>query len=290
MKIKKIKKIEYDSDVYNLHIEDNHNYFANNICVSNCHGLVGSVVRSVSEAAINADIRIGCTGSLPDHKCDQYQIINSIGHVIDVVTSRQLIDMGHATDIKIKIFHLNYPETVIKELRGCSYDMEKAYLETYVPRNNVIKFIANKHMEKDHNMLILVNKLDHASEIYNIMQTLKSKEHVFLVTGEVDVIEREHIRKFTNENKRVIIVATSGVFSTGISIKRLHAVVFAAAGKSKIRTIQSIGRGLRLHKEKNMFLLYDISDSLKYSERHLEKRIGFYEKAEFNMDIKEIQL
>lgn len=290
MKIKKIKKIEYNEDVYNLHIEDNHNYFANDICVSNCHGLKGDVVRSVSENAINADIRIGCTGTMPDHKCDKFQIISTLGPVLHTVTPRELIDKGHASNIIIKILHLIYPDEVKKELKGAPYEIEKSFLETYKPRNNVIKFICNKHMNLDHNILILANKHTHVDELYEQMQKIKSADHVFLVTGKTDPKERERIRLFTNENKRVIIIATSGVFSTGISIKRLHGIIFAEAGQSKIRTFQSVGRGLRLHNEKKKLTLYDISDSLKYSERHLETRIDFYTRAEFDMDVKEVYL
>jgi superfamily II DNA or RNA helicase len=255
-----------------------------------CHGLRGDEVRSVAENAINAHIRIGCTGTMPEPKTEHFQIEGALGPIVHRVTAKQLIDKGHASNISIKVIYIQYPETIKKEIKGSTYDMEKKFLETYKPRNNVIKVLARKHMEKDHNMLVLLNKLDHADELFNHLKTIKEIEHIFIITGETDPKERERIRQFTNENKRVIIVATSGVFSTGVSIKRLHSIVFAAAGKSKIRTLQSVGRGLRLHKEKNKLILYDIGDSLKYSDKHLEKRLQFYAKAEFDLDVKEINL
>jgi superfamily II DNA or RNA helicase len=149
--------------------------------------------------------------------------------------------------------------------------------------------MVKKHHEYDQNVLVLVDHVDHANLI---LEKLKDEPntHAFFVSGEMKPDERERIRKFTNENKRVVIVATYGVFSTGISIKRLHAIIFASAGKSKIRTLQSIGRGLRLHKEKKKLILYDIGDSLPYSEKHLQSRVAIYDKAQFTIDVKEINL
>lgn len=255
-----------------------------------CHSLRGDVVRSVSENAINADIRIGCTGTMPDFKTDKYQVISTLGPILHIVKAKKLIEKGYISDIKIKLYHLNYPDELKKELKGADYTLEKEFIENYSPRNNVIKFITHKHVEKDHNILILATKLDHLDRIKEKLETDKMIKHIFLINGETPADEREKIRKFTNENKGVVIVASSGVFSTGISIKRLHSVIFASAGKSKRVTIQSIGRGLRLHREKKKLMLYDISDSFKYSEKHLEERVAMYTDAEFDLDMKEINL
>jgi len=260
------------------------------LIVDEVHSLKGDVVRSVSENAINASFRIGCTGTMPDIKVDEYRVISTLGPILHRVTPKQIIDAGHASDIRIKIMYLNYPEEIQKELKGSTYEMEKKYLETSEKRCNVIKVISDKHLKNDHNVLILVNKLDHADFIYKRLEKMKNCSNLFLVNGSTPPKEREEIRQFTNSNKRVIIIATSGVFSVGISIKRLHGVIFADAGKSKIRTMQSVGRGLRLHDEKKRLTLYDIGDSLKYADRHLEKRIGFYDKAEFDIDVKDINL
>jgi superfamily II DNA or RNA helicase len=137
---------------------------------------------------------------------------------------------------------------------------------------------------KDHNILILVDHLDHAKKI---VEKIKQIENVDLhvVTGEVNPEKREKIRNYTNNNKKVVLVATYGVFSTGISIKRLHSIIFASAGKSKIKTMQSVGRGMRMHHEKTHLILYDIGDALPFSEKHLKARIQMYDKAEFKVDM-----
>lgn len=254
------------------------------------HGLRAGVVRSVSENAINAKFRIGCTGTMPDPKADRYMIEGAIGPVVDQVTAKDLIDAGHASDIIIKIPFIMYSESVLQKIKGVPFDVEKKFLEEYDKRNNLIKFIVNKHHSVDHNVLVLVDHIEHANVLFEKMKSLGDDRHVFIVTGATDGDDREQVRKFVNENKKCVIVATYGVFSTGISIKRLHAVVFGSAGKSKIKTLQSIGRGLRLHKEKSLLTLYDIGDNLHYSEKHLQNRLEIYAKSQFDIESYEIKL
>jgi superfamily II DNA or RNA helicase len=289
MKILKIEKIDYSEDVYNLHIEDNHNYFANDICVSNCHSLKGNEVRKVAENAINCTIRIGCTGTMPDQKSSKMQIEGMLGPIIHRVTAKELIDGGQASDIIIKIPYIVHPSKILDKLKGSTFEIEKDFLEKYEPRNNAIRAIIKKHKTKNHNCLILVDHKDHANILFEKIKELNDGD-TFLVTGDMPAPEREKIRQYTNNNEKVVIVATYGVFSTGISIKKLHCVIFGSAGKSKIKVLQSIGRGLRLHKDKKGLILYDIGDNLKYSEKHLQERIDMYTKAQFNIDVFELNL
>ena len=116
-----------------------------------------------------------------------------------------------------------------------------------------------------------------------------SDKQVFFVKGEVEVEERDRIKKVMEDNSNVICIAMSSIFSTGINIKNIHMIVFAAGGKSSIRTIQSIGRGLRLHDSKDRLSIIDLADNLKYGERHVEKRKEIYtqEKIPYNISFLE---
>lgn len=254
------------------------------------HNLRGDTVRSVAENAINANTRIGCTGTLPDPKVDKMRIEGSLGPVVHRVTARDLIDAGHASDILIKIAYIFHKNEIKKQIKGMPYEEERKFLEEYEPRNKVIRYIVKQHHKVDHNCLILVDHIDHAQVLTEMMEQLGDDRHVFMVTGKTKPEERERIRQFVNKNKKCVIVATYGVFSTGISIKRLHAVIFGSAGKAKIRTLQSIGRGLRLHEEKNRLTLYDIGDDLNYADKHLQKRIEIYDKSQFEIAVDEIFL
>jgi superfamily II DNA or RNA helicase len=259
------------------------------ILVDEAHGVKAAMVRSVSENAINASMRIGCTGTMPDTKCPRMQIEGALGPVVHTMTARQLIDEKQASDIKIKIPYITYPKKITAKINKVSFDLEKEWLEKNDTRNEIIKKIVLKHHAADHNALILVEHLDHADALLAKFKDIEGTT-AFLVTGATPSVEREQVRQFTNVNKKVVIIATYGVFSVGVSINRLHTIIFASAGKSKIKTLQSIGRGLRLHKEKRKLILYDIGDNLHYSDKHLQERINIYDKAEFEIDMFEINL
>jgi superfamily II DNA or RNA helicase len=89
-------------------------------------------------------------------------------------------------------------------------------------------------------------------------------------------------------NSNVICIAMSSIFSTGINIKNIHMIMFAAGGKSSIRTIQSIGRGLRLHDDKEKLMIIDLADDLRYGQRHVEKRKEIYAQEKIPFNITEI--
>ena len=268
------------------------------------HGLKAKVVREVAESVCNADVRIGCTGTMPDDKSEKMLITSMLGPVIHQISAKYLIDNKLASDISIKIVYIKYPKSYEKKIKNIvlknskisptsstfNCEKEKNFIEDNTYRTGVINEICKKHTDKEHNVLILINKKDHGKYLYDHISKGGTVNNVFYIDGDMNIKERERIRQYANKNKGVIMIATSGVFSIGISINRLHAIIFAEAGKSKIRTLQSVGRGLRLHTEKKKFILYDIGDSFKYSEKHLEGRLKMYAKAEFPVDIIELEV
>jgi superfamily II DNA or RNA helicase len=110
-----------------------------------------------------------------------------------------------------------------------------------------------------------------------LKSNLTDKE-VFYIKGEVEVSDRERIRKIMEYKNNVICIAISKIFSTGINIKNLHYIIFGGGGKSKIKTLQSIGRGLRLHTSKSTLYIIDIADQFYYGMQHQLKRQEFYEQ------------
>jgi superfamily II DNA or RNA helicase len=90
------------------------------------------------------------------------------------------------------------------------------------------------------------------------------------------------------QQTNIICIAMASIFSTGINVKNLHYILFVSGGKSFIRTIQSIGRGLRLHKSKNKLVLLDFYDNMKYSSDHIEFRKEFYDDQQ--LDWKETEI
>jgi superfamily II DNA or RNA helicase len=254
------------------------------------HQIKGNTVKTVANSIINADYRIGLTGSMPDNKADCWSIEGAIGTVVDIVKLKQLQEGKYISDIVINIIYLLHKQDILDKLKLVTdFKLEQDFLEQYQPRNKVIKFITEKHIQKNHNVLVLAEHKDHIKELYNLISQIKDAQ-VFVVTGDMDSIEREKTRQYVNNNKNCVIIATLGVFSTGISINRLHTVIFTVIGKSKIRILQSIGRGLRLHKEKKHLFLYDIADDTHFSKTHLKERIKLYINAEFDIKTTEINL
>ena len=104
------------------------------------------------------------------------------------------------------------------------------------------------------------------------------------------------MREIVEKEQNAIIVASYGTFSTGINIKRLHNIVFASPSKSRIRNLQSIGRGLRKADDKDKVTLYDIADdlswkkNLNYTLNHFSERINIYSKENFNYEIHSVRL
>ena len=119
---------------------------------------------------------------------------------------------------------------------------------------------------------------------------------VFYVHGGVDTDEREYIRQITEKSDNAIIIASYGTFSTGINIRNLHNIVFSSPSKSRIRVLQSIGRGLRVGDSKDTATLFDISDDFTYKSKrnftlnHFMERINIYNEEQFDYEIKRIRV
>ena len=119
---------------------------------------------------------------------------------------------------------------------------------------------------------------------------------VFFVYGGVDSLEREKIRSIVEDEKDAIIIASYGTFSTGINIRNINNIVFASPSKSKIRVLQSVGRGLRRSESKMEVRLFDLSDDLKQGSRqnytltHFTERLNIYNEEQFNYEISKVKL
>ena len=129
-----------------------------------------------------------------------------------------------------------------------------------------------------------------------VLANNKTKRKVFFVFGGTDALDREKVREIVEKEDNAVIVASFGTFSTGINIKRLHNIVFASPSKSRIRNLQSIGRGLRRTDDKTHVTLYDIADDLSwkkntnYTLNHFSERINIYSKENFNYEIHSVRI
>ena len=224
---------------------------------------------------IETPYKFGFTGTLPESDIDKWNIIGKIGPVLYEKKSFELRKDNFVTSSYItilEIFYKNRPE--IKHAIIDKYRAELDFIINNSYRNRVINKIAKN---ANNNILIMVDYIRHGQILFDILSTNTNKE-VYFIQGSVETDVREQIRKKMEFKNNVICVAISKIFSTGIDIKNLHYIIFAGGGKAKIKILQSIGRGLRLHKDKKALHIIDIQDQLHYSVEHGTKRIKFYEQ------------
>ena len=238
---------------------------------------------------IKTPLRFGFTGTMPENLLDQWNIIGKIGPIIYEKNSYELRLENYVSSAVIQIIKLYYKEDPFKDLVISSMNMyreEQRFLLRNKFRNELLAKISCKLPK---NVLILVDFIEHGETLYNVIKDMCGGKQIYFIRGEVEVAERDKIRKLMEENDDIVVVAISKIFSTGINIKNLHYIVFACGGKAKIKIVQSIGRGLRLHKDKDKLIIIDVADELKYSSAHMQKRIQLYEKEKINYTIKKIQ-
>tara|TARA_Y100000310_G_C20702883_1_gene831613 strand:+ start:3556 stop:5007 length:1452 start_codon:yes stop_codon:yes gene_type:complete len=237
--------------------------------------------------------RFGFTGTMPEEYIDQWNIIGKIGPIIYERSSYELRNDNYISDVKVQILKLDYagePKYVRypgEQLNPTDrYRRELDFIIHNNFRNNVLGDLCNK---LDKNGLIMVDYIEHGEILQRHLQLKCPDKRVYFIRGEVDVEDRDKVKKIMEEEDNVVVVAISKIFSTGINIKNLHYIVFGSGGKAKIKTIQSIGRGLRLHKNKSKLIIFDFADNLQYGIQHLQKRIQLYQKENIEYGLQKIR-
>jgi superfamily II DNA or RNA helicase len=243
------------------------------LIVDECHKIKASNKISKIVSRIRTPNKYGFTGTLPENNLDKWSIIGKLGPVIYEKTSYELRVEDYLANVAVKVLNLEY-NTVPRYDTDDHYRGELDFIYENPFRNEFLTKLCDK---LDNNTLILVNHLKHGELLKEYFDTLPNKQ-VYFIRGEVDVEKREKIKKIMETDTNVVCVAISAIFSTGINIKNLHNIIFASGGKSFIRTVQSIGRGLRKHDLKSKLIIFDVCDRLRYGIRHCEKRKEIYEK------------
>ena len=240
----------------------------------------------IMEKLVNTKYRFGFTGTLDGSQTHKLVLEGLFGPVYQTVTTKKLIDDKHLADFKIQCITLKYNDNIKKIAKNYKYQDEIDFLINYEPRN---KFISTATIMQKGNTLVLFHIIDHGKAIHDLILTQKDKDRkLFFVYGGTDAETREQIRAIAETEDNSIIVASFGTFSTGVNIRNLHNIIFASPSKSKIRNLQSIGRGLRKSQTKEKARLIDISDDLTYKSRinytlkHFSERIKIYNEERFD--------
>ena len=265
--------------------------------VDECHGTKGAVLKDIlNNHGSHLYVRIGVTGTLPKPEVDALSVKITLGVPKIVITAKQLIDSKWLAELDISILELeenkrleferwklefpdeaadmtyaNFLETLFPD-----YDSEKKYLNSNEKRLNYIKQVVEINRSKTKgNSLILVNSVPAGKKLATMI------EGSHFVYGMDKKAFRREIYKLFADNDDIVVIATSQLASTGLNIPRIFYLYLLDIGQSYIRVIQSIGRGLRRAKDKNIVFVFDISSNLKYSKKHQAKRIAHYKEAQY---------
>ena len=259
------------------------------------HTFKAKSLTTIMEKLTECRYRIGTTGTLDNTKVHKLVLEGVFGPVHKVISTKQLMDSGRVAKLKITGLLLKYDDITRQIVNKSSYQEEMDFIVKHESRN---KFIRNLTVSCDGNTLVLFQYVEkHGKVLYDM---IKDKVHenrkVFFIYGGTDTEAREAARKLMEHETDAICIASFGVFSTGINIPSIENVIFASPSKSKIRNLQSIGRGLRLKEGKTHCNLFDIADDFQrkswknHTLGHFAERLKIYSEEQFDYKIVEVPI
>lgn len=270
------------------------------VIVDECHGVRGNTLtKLLNEYGKNIVHRYGVTGTLPKEKSDIMSVEVALGPVRYTIPAHQLIEEGHLAEIHIDIMQLEVDlkrqyeayvregdsifnngkpltYTQFKDSYFPDFQSEKKFLQQEDERLEWIShFIEAKADQKKGNVLCLVNGVNFGKKL---AATIPNAVFIY---GKDKVKERKVVYDAFKTNDNIIVIATVHIASTGLDIPRIFNLIYIDMGKSFIRTIQTLGRGLRKADDKDKVSATDICSDLKYSKKHIRDRIRFYQEAKY---------
>ncbi len=254
-----------------------------------CEGVCAVIVDEVHQAKAdvltklltqnfnNCAIRWGLTGTIPKEQWEFQGILASIGPVINRVSAHDLQQKDILAQLDIQILQT----TDVQEFR--SYQDEYTYLVTDQKR---LEWIAKsvKKFSDTGNTLVLVNRIETGERLVDMI------DNSVFINGSVKLDERKEEYDEIKTSDGKIIVATYGVAAVGINIPRIFNLVLLEPGKSFVRVIQSIGRGIRKAEDKDFVQIWDITSTCKYAKRHLTERKKYYKEAKYPFAVTKVNI
>ena len=229
----------------------------------------------------NVPIRWGLTGTIPKAKSDYYSVITALGPVVHHLESKELQDKGILAQCNVTAIKL------LDTYEFKTYSDEMDYLSSNYDRLKFIGTLIHNITQQSGNCLVLVNRIKCGEILESVVNSLGTK--CIYIDGTTKSKERfKEYESIKTENNKCII-ATSGIAATGLDIPRLFNLVLLDYSKSFIRTIQSIGRGLRLGKDKNSVNIFDVFSTTSFSKKHFNDRVHFYVDKKFPFKVLDIE-
>lgn len=253
------------------------------IICDEAHRETAEVTSSILTKSVNTKIKLGFTGTLPEDPVAKMMILGLFGEPFTVITSKQLIERGLATPLKIKTLMLNYPKSECALFREFpDYQKQLKFIKEHEARNKAITDIVTTLRTKGLNTLVLFQHTEHGKQIFSDLVSrlypeikLESKDitgkkslefqkgiNLYFMNGEQSGAVRESQRNIIETVEGGVIVANYAVMGTGVNMKNLHCLVLASPLKAFTTVSQSLGRLMRKHKSKKEAVIFDIVDNL----------------------------
>ena len=223
----------------------------------------------------NAPIRWGLTGTVPKEKFEFESIHASLGPVIGQISAKELQDKGVLAQCHVNIVQL------IDTVAHAGYQEELKYLVTNKDRIEYIAKLMNT-VKQEGNTLILVDRISAGEMLAELIPGAT------FVSGAVKVKDRKETYDTIRDGDNEVVIATYGVAAVGLNIPRIFNLVLLEPGKSFVRVIQSIGRGVRKAKDKDFVQIWDLTSTCKFAKRHLTQRKKFYKEAQYPFTIEKV--
>ena len=254
-----------------------------------CHNFKAKCLQSIMSKCPDAKWRYGFTGTLDGKNVNKLILEGLFGPVFKTTSSADLMEKGFLAKLNVDIITLKHEPRKFE-----NYNEEIEYIGYHNNRN---RFICNLANDLKGNVLVLFTRVEgQGLPLYEMMQEMTGRP-VHLIYGDINVKIREEVRSIAEHSDNNIILGSYGTMSTGVNIKNLHHVIFASPSKSRIRVLQSIGRGLRKAKNKESAKLHDISDDFRpphgrnnFTLNHLAERIKYYVDESFEYRMIEVPL
>jgi superfamily II DNA or RNA helicase len=261
------------------------------------HGYKAASLVNIMENLVNADFRIGMSGTLDGLTTSRMTIEGLFGSTYKVITAAEMIDKGYSSDLQITAVVLKHSENVRKFIgeNKLDYENERAFVYQHKKRNNFLSHLA---LSLKGNTLLYFWHIDtHGKLIYDALNALNDgSKQIYFIDGQTDVDERERIRAEFEKRDDIIAVVSYGTTSTGSNYKSVHNIIFGSTFKGVVKNLQTIGRGLRKSKTKHKCVLYDIVDDMSWGKRdnymmkHFKDRLNIYLSEGFKFQVKEISI
>lgn len=263
-------------------------------CVDEAHTAQSDSITKILSEMTSTKYRFGTTGTLSDCKTDKLVLQGLIGKASHIATFRTMMDAAIVAQLQVKCVLLKYPKEAREAMKKCLYSEEVDILASLELRN---RFIARLAASRKGNTLVLFQLVEkHGKLLLPIIEQVVegTGRKVFFLSGAVTAKKREEIRHILLEETDAILVASYGVFSVGANVPNLQHVIMASPTKSRIKLLQSIGRGLR--RGDKLAYAYDLADDLSwrkhenYGLKHFKRRIAIYTEEQMPFEIHNYEL